>query len=64
MQGYDIYKKNSVVHVPKEKLLIMLVNELKKQTLLAEESFRNNDILAINTSLVKAQEILGELICS
>lgn len=63
-KGYDKYVKNSVVHTPKEKLVILLVDGLVKNYKIALKAFDGNDIEAINNSLVKAQAILGELMAS
>ena len=62
--GYEKYVKNSIIHIPKEKGVIMLVDGLLKYYNIAQKAFDEDDVTKVNDNLIRAQEILGELMAS
>lgn len=57
----DIYKKNQVNTAPKKKLLIMLYDGAIKNLNLAEVALREKKFENTNKYMIKAQDILSEL---
>lgn len=60
-QAYDQYKKTSVETLSPGKLLIMLYDGAIKNVKLAREAIREKDYNTSHTLLVKAQDIVTEL---
>ena len=57
----DVYRNNQVTTAPQKKLIIMLYDEAIRNLKLAEIAMENKDIEKINTHLIKAQDIIMEL---
>lgn len=64
--GYanNAYKNNQVMTAPKKKLLLMLYDGAIKDLTLAEISLENKDNEKVNHHLIKAQNIITELMCT
>lgn len=60
-QAYDQYKKTSIETLSPGKLLIMLYDGAIKNVKLAREAIKEKDYNAAHTLLVKAQDIITEL---
>lgn len=59
--AYNTYKNNEVTTAPRKKLLIMLYEGAIRNLKLAEISMESNEIEIVNNCLVKAQDIILEL---
>ncbi len=57
----DVYRNNQVTTAPQKKLIIMLYDGAIRNLKLAEIAMENKDIEKINTHLIKAQDIIMEL---
>lgn len=62
-QGYakDVYKKNQINTAPKKKLLIMLYDGVIKNLNLAELALNEKNLEGTNKYMIKAQDIISEL---
>ena len=57
----DVYRNNQVTTAPQKKLIVMLYDGAIRNLKLAEIAMENKDIEKINTHLIKAQDIIMEL---
>ena len=58
---YETYKHQSVMTMTSGQILLLVYNELIKQLSLAQKAFDKNDIVEINRTLKKSQNIIREL---
>lgn len=59
--AYNVYKKNSVSHAPKEQLLLMLVDGAVKFAKIGRQAIADNDIKKAHENIIKTQDIYYEL---
>ncbi len=64
MYGYNSYKTNDIETASPVKLIVMLYNGAIKFATLAVEAIENNDIETANVNIIKAQNIVSELLSS
>jgi len=57
----NVYRNNQVTTAPQKKLIVMLYDGAIKNLKLAETAMEDRDIGKINTHLIKAQDIIMEL---
>ena len=58
---YETYKQQSVMTMTSGQILLLVYNELIKQLSLAQKAFGKNDIVEINRTLQKSQNLIREL---
>ena len=63
-KSYQAYKKNQVMTVSSDRLLLMLCDGLVRFIRNAETAMENGKIDETNKNLIKAQDILSELMVS
>ena len=61
MTGYNQYRENSVYTASPEELTLMLYNGLVKFIMKAQHAISKNDMENANKSIIRAQEIVSEL---
>jgi len=61
MTGYNQYRENSVYTASPEELTLMLYNGLVKFIMKAQHAISKNDMENANESIIRAQEIVSEL---
>jgi flagellar protein FliS len=61
---YEQYKENSVFTASPEELTLMLYNALVKNILIAQNALQEKDIQKSHNSIIKAQDIVYEFICT
>jgi len=59
--GYNQYRENSVYTASPEELTLMLYNGLVKFIMKAQHAISKNDMENANESIIRAQEIVSEL---
>ena len=64
MTGYEQYKENSILTSQPEELVLMLYNGLVKFIMKGQYSIKKNDIEKAHESIIKAQNIVLELMAS
>ncbi len=57
----DVYRNNQVTTAPQKKLIVMLYDGAIRNLKLAEIAMRDGEIQKVNTHLIKAQDIVMEL---
>ena len=60
--AYDVYRRQGVLTASPIELIIMLYDGLRKDILIAERAIQKNDAPLAHQNLVKAQDIVSELI--
>ena len=61
---YETYRTQGVMTASPMELIIMLYDALKKNLLLAKKALDNKDAATAHAKLIRAQDILGELVNS
>ncbi len=64
MYGYDSYKANDIETASPVKLVVLLYGGAIRFSYLAVEAIKKNDIEAANENILKAQNIVSELLAS
>lgn len=62
--AFDIYKNNSVAHASPQQLLLMLVDGADKFAKRGRQAIIDKDIATANDSLIRVQNIFGELMAT
>jgi len=61
---HDIYRKQDVMTASSVDLIVMLYDALKKNIVLGRRGIEKKDVMGAHKHLMKAQEIIAELISS